>query len=650
MAVEERLQEHFPEPRFTSVRVVASPAAERFNVWLQDQAEEPRRARLKRVYEVRLQTAAGTEETRYVLAKSVGWGWLGYHALIAGRRLAGLVPPVLGLRDGILFSEWLPQSSHHAERDEKSITRSVMTTLDWITTAGSYVAARARSLRLDRNPLPTLGVGLHHDSLRLLDRVLSRAYGSVLAANLMRPRLRRLLSTQPCPFPTLIDGKTDRSEWISGPAGLLKTDYEHHGMGKNELNLVDPAFDLAEIILRSGLSAEEESRLLRDYSQESGDATVEERLFLNKLLAGFWASTAALNSLFQPRLAERQQEFHQQFLDAWHFLTVHTARFCGQHCRPSQAPRWGSPLVVLDIDGVLDRRIFGFPSITAAGMQALAHLHAHDFAVALDTARSVVEVQEYCRAYGLAGGVAEYGGYAWDAVRGEGRVLVSDESLRQLEQAREALARMPGVFLDHRHHCSIRACTYEQRPTGRSLLALALGSQGDSPYEGRFPVPLPTLTIHRVVAELRLDRLRVHQTNIDTTITADEVDKGSGFLGLLDLVGQPEAETIAVGDSQPDLPLFRAARRSFAPAHIGCARQARALGCRLARQPYQRGLLEIVRALVHPDGRRCPRCPPTPAWSSRHLFLDLLQAADRKRSTALLRTLFNPQAYRIFFQ
>jgi len=27
--------------------------------------------------------------------KSVGWGWLGYHAFLAGRRLSEFVPPIL---------------------------------------------------------------------------------------------------------------------------------------------------------------------------------------------------------------------------------------------------------------------------------------------------------------------------------------------------------------------------------------------------------------------------------------------------------------------------------------------------------------------------------------------------------------------------
>jgi transposase len=79
--------------------------------------------------------------------------------------------------------------------------------------------------------------------------VLSKAYGQFVTDTLMRPRLQRRLGQQPCPFPTLIDGKMERAEWIIGPHGLLKTDYEHHGMGKAELNLMDPAYDLAETIL-----------------------------------------------------------------------------------------------------------------------------------------------------------------------------------------------------------------------------------------------------------------------------------------------------------------------------------------------------------------------------------------------------------------
>jgi hydroxymethylpyrimidine pyrophosphatase-like HAD family hydrolase len=515
----------------------------------------------------------------------------------------------------------------------------------WLLATASYSAARARRLALPSNPMPGLGLHQHHDGFGLLAHVLARAYGN-LGGALMRPRLRQRLAELPCPRPTLIDGKMEPGEWIAGPSGLLKTDFEHHGMGKNQLNVVDPAYDLAEAILHLELSPEEEARLLRLYAEEAEDR-VEDRLFLNKVLAGTWTMASALKALFSG--AQPAERLHRQFVTAWHFLTVHAARYCGARCGVPPTPRWRSPLVVLDIDGVLDRRLFGFPCTTAAGIEALSLLHAHDFALAVDTARSVAEVKEYCRAYGLVGGAAEYGSYVWDAVNERGRVCLGPESLRQLNEMRQALARLPGVFLDDRYHYSIRAHTYEDHspPLSRAQVPYRLSSIRSFTWEDRAPAPLPTLTVQQLLAQHRLDGLCFQQTTLDTTILAREVDKGSGLQALLREAGQADAETIAVGDTEPDLALFRVARRSFAPAQITCARLARSLGCTIARQPYQRGLLEVARSLVHPDGKRCPRCPAR-ARPHQDLFLDLLAAADRRRSAVLLRALLDPKTYRVF--
>ena len=252
--------------------------------------------------------------------------------------------------------------------------------------------------------------------------------------------------------------------WISGPHGLLKTDYEHHGIGKDELNVDDPAYDLAATILDLSLSPAEESSFIRSYIECSGDTSVEQRLFLNKLMAGFWAihqTEAGLFGGLQPK--DQQQKFHDQYIRAWNFLIcLHTARFCGRHCGPLHELRWRSPIVMLDVDGVLDRRIFGFPCITAAGMRALSLLRAHGFSfVSLNTARPASEVRDYCQAYGLAGGVAEHGSYMWDAVAQRERVLIPPETMRQLSELRTELRRLPGIFLDERHQYSIRAFTYQ---------------------------------------------------------------------------------------------------------------------------------------------------------------------------------------------
>src|SRR5207245_6978885 len=127
------------------------------------------------------------------------------------------------------------------------------------------------------------------------------------------------------------------------------------------------------------------------------------------------------------------------YINARDFLTAHTARFCAALCGRPETPAWRSPLVVMDIDGVLDKQFLGFPSTTAAGIRALSLLQAHGLALALNTARTLGEVQEYCRTYGCVGGVAEYGSVVWDAVQRRTRVLISPESRAELQRVAAAL-------------------------------------------------------------------------------------------------------------------------------------------------------------------------------------------------------------------
>src|SRR5712691_3920304 len=182
-------------------------------------------------------------------------------------------------------------------------------------------------------------------------------------------------------------------------------------------------------------------------------------------------------------------------------------------------------MVALDIDGVIDRRLFGFPCTTAAGMEALRLLYAHELSVAVNTARSVAEVKAYCGAYSLAGGVAEHGSYLWDAVHQRGRALISPEAARQLDELKRNLQRMAGVFLDDRHQYSIRAFTYQNKPDGQ-LSALVKSMRFSSIGDGAL-ARLSPLVVRHLVVDVGLDRLGIHQTMIDTTVVAKEVDKGT---------------------------------------------------------------------------------------------------------------------------
>ncbi len=447
--VEPLLQHYFQQQGWRRARIVPSAVAERMSAQFHRAVETTRGTRLKRLYEVRLEDDEGRTETRLILAKSVGWGWLGYHAFTAGERLASFTPPILGLRDGILYSEWQTEEKPPAEGREP-----------WIDAAADYVAERVRSLRLPHDPVPALVRQQGHRGLEMLAPILLGAYPSGPVRALTNGRLRARLAAVPNPFPTLIDGRMRAEEWIQVDGARLKTDFEHHGLGKYEINVADPAYDLADFIHHFDLSAEEEARFLDRYDAQSGDKNAAERLFLYKLLAGVLSRNAALNGLETPFQIDRQQEFHQRFVQAWNFLTIQSVRHCGRYCGRPPVPSWRSPLAALDIDGVLDRRLFGYPCTSAAGMEALALLHAHGFTVVMNSARSALEVREYCKGYGFAGGVGEYGSSLWDAVAGRERILVTPESAMQLEGLRRALAGVPGVFLNDTYARSIRANVY----------------------------------------------------------------------------------------------------------------------------------------------------------------------------------------------
>ena len=184
------------------------------------------------------------------------------------------------------------------------------------------------------------------------------------------------------------------------------------------------------------------------------------------------------------------------------------------------------------------------------------------------------------------------------------------------------------MFLDDAYTSGIRAYTFERGVT----------------------VPLPTLLVRNLMTSVGADRLKFHQTFVDTTVIPKEIDKGRGLLALLALAEHTKAETAAIGDSEADLPMFRVARQAFAPSHITCRSAARLLGCRIMDQPFQPGLLRAVRTFLHPDGGSCARCdlvsPCAPA--DRNLFGELLAAADQPRWRLLLKALLDPIALETF--
>jgi trehalose-6-phosphatase len=621
-AVESRVQEYMRARGYRGARLTTSPGLSAVHKAFQQVSVERGHIHFKQLYEFTVEKDSGETAVRYVLAKSVGWGWYGYHAFVIASRIGRHLPPVLGLRDGILYTEWLPGANHGARpsADPEAI----------ITTLAGYVADRTRALRLAGD----LAIDLDRDNqlkgVDLLADTLRRAYRHPIAAALRRPRLRQAIARRGGYPPTLIDGRMRPLEWITSNGRILKTDFEHHGLGKTELNVTDPAYDLAESVLHWGLSPGEEERLLAHYVSASGDSQVRDRMFLQKLTAALWACETALNDMKKPERFGRHAEMNELYLRARRFLTREIAHYCGRHCVPPKRRQWRGPLVVLDVDGVIDDWFFSFPTTTAAGMRAISMLNAHEMPIVLNSARTLEEISEYSEAYGLLGGAGEYGSALYDALTGRQRVLVSRESLEEVARIREALRQTPGVFVNDHYRYSVRAYTFER-------------------YE---PTHLSRSIVTDLFRKLGTNRLRLVQTNTDSAIIAEEADKGTGLKALLSWVGLEDDETIAVGDSEPDLAMFRVAARSFAPRQIKCREAAATLGCRIARRPQQRGLLEIVRLLVHENRQYCSQCAACQhLWpEGQNLFLDLLESADDRGPGPLMTSLADPLAWRAFVE
>src|SRR5438445_1356715 len=85
------------------LRILEDAAVEELNARLREHHRAGFDVRLKRVFAVRTAGTWREPAVTRLLAKGVGWGWLGYHAYFAATRLAGFVSPIVGLRDGLLL-------------------------------------------------------------------------------------------------------------------------------------------------------------------------------------------------------------------------------------------------------------------------------------------------------------------------------------------------------------------------------------------------------------------------------------------------------------------------------------------------------------------------------------------------------------------
>lgn len=511
------------------------------------------RAGLQAGFQVRLKRVFDAGDRR-IIAKSSGWGWFGYHAWLCGRALQGRVPQPLFYREGFLFSEWVEGGPPAANR---RLAQQV----------AGYIARRVHSLPVEADPF-FADPGYRWCGWNDLITILRRPYGPILG-RLKSGAIVRHLRRFAAPHPVLVDGRMKPEDFISASGVLYKTDYEQHNFGGGELDLVDPAWDLAGSAYEFGFNAEDEQELLARYAGESGDESIGERLILHQCLYASNIIKRARYSLKRRTSdCERRAQTHQ-----WHqarnFATFRLARFQGQALSPNP-PRWTGKLFFLDLDGVLDLHVFGFPHSGPSGIAALHLLQQAGYSVVLNTARSVEHVREYAAAYGLAGGIAELGSVFYDAVSKREVPLIEIPALEQTRFALANFRRLSGCGDEPGYEYSLRVFRMlEDRESRLAPEQLAEAVSG-------------------------CHRLELVPTGSATHVVARGASKAAALRHVVSWAGSPE-QVVAMGDSDLDVEMLRAADRAYAPSNASSgARQV----SRVMRGQASVGLLQAARELT----------------------------------------------------
>jgi hydroxymethylpyrimidine pyrophosphatase-like HAD family hydrolase len=271
---------------------------------------------------------------------------------------------------------------------------------------------------------------------------------------------------------------------------------------------------------------------------------------------------------------------------------------------------------VLDIDGVLETDVLGFPASSPLGMLALRALRAHGYRVLLATGRPLQDLEDRCAAYGLSGGVAEYGCVSYDAPTGDVHVHVpSGSRYPGSEILVGRLSEDPAVWVDPLYRWAVRASV--GRGAGRTAL--------------------PRETVRTLLADRAIhDCFYVVQGEAQTDFVPRGADKVRGVRGLFDRIGEGSSvPVLAVGDGIADVRLTRWAERGFAPRNA--ERAVAAAGVPVLRGAYQAGLAEAVGRLVGHRPGGCPACGPPRLDAETRALAALLAVPEAGRSGAPMR-------------
>ncbi|WP_042432219.1 hypothetical protein [Streptacidiphilus anmyonensis] len=553
----------------------------------------------------------GTREELALYAEWTGVGRFGRLAPQSAAALDGLVPRVRGFADGVLLRDRGRPPDGPPRCDPQPVPPREVAV---------YLAERERRLPLHEDRSGRLGGRdpVWESAARTLAPVLGRA-AVLLRPALVQPLTRHLLASasRPC----LVDGRTAPEHWAGdGDRGHRKLDWAEGGFASLDLACYDAVYDLAGAVAHGPADDEAEQELLRHWTELTGRGVDPARWFLFQLVqarnavrlaggAGARSGTgdgAGDGPDLRARARRAQARAAQRFL-AGALLADLDER------EPAAEPRgW----CVLDVDGVLETDVLGFPAASPLGVTALRALRAHGYRPLLATGRSLAEVRDRCAAYGLAGGVGEYGAACVDAGSGRVRVVLDDARRGEGDGGLALLlASLPGHETDPLSHWCVRASL--RHADGRRT-GLPERETADLLRDGRFG---------RLFDAVPGDA--------QTDFVPHGADKAEGVRALLALMGEPvEPPVLAVGDGPADLPLLRWSRNGVVPSH---ARELAEGHIHVAPGAYQAGLADAVAALLGHRPGHCPICRPPALTHETRAVLAVLALPEAGRRGAVIR-------------
>jgi hydroxymethylpyrimidine pyrophosphatase-like HAD family hydrolase len=300
--------------------------------------------------------------------------------------------------------------------------------------------------------------------------------------------------------------------------------------------------------------------------------------------------------------------------------------FHGRFFSDVEAPRSG-PLCAIDVDWVLETRWRSFPSTSPSGALALRALARHGYRAVLATGRSLDEVRDRCRAYRLAGGVAEYGGVVYTCVDDRVASLLDADEIAVLDELRRALAELPGIHVSPFHTSSIRA-----HRIGADACLIGLDAEAIDAA---------------LAASGTAGRIRIVTAASQTDFVPTRIDKSLGVRFLAAELGEAGSErplALAVGDTLEDLSMLALAELPVVPANAehDLRQPLDEISGRQSRHLCQAGLLDAVRRLLGHDPQDCATCRAQALLEpDEDLLLAILGALDggprrKLRQAALL--------------